>query len=396
MFSSPSYLGPMLISFQFNQLGIKLKKRQIRKLAKQFEDLSNGFSISLNDRQIKKSNTSSKEELIEKGNLILKNLGSMVEKYEKGFQSIIMEFVEEYSDAAFQSQLEYLFSSFKRERAKRKRSHKSLKSSISNNWSDPLNKLEMMKFIMDDIFYGLIEREDIDDTIKNTILIHILSKGCQLLAEILVLLKAGFADGAYNRWRSLHELSVIALIIADSDEIVAKRYFDHESVNIFREASEFKKYKEKYGGEGISQESIQDAESNYNSVIEQYGNDFRNDYGWASALLQKKRPTLKDLEQFVELDYLRGHYLRSSNSLHPSVRGLFFRLGLPDIDDHYLLNGPSDVGLEDPCYLASTSTYMIATAVLNNVNNQANMDSIVFAKILGEINNQISDSTLRN
>lgn len=49
-------------------------------------------------------------------------------------------------------------------------------------------------------------------------------RACQQYLEILCLLKNGFADGAYARWRSLYELSVVADFISKNDEDVAKAF----------------------------------------------------------------------------------------------------------------------------------------------------------------------------
>lgn len=44
--------------------------------------------------------------------------------------------------------------------------------------------------------------------------------------EILTLVKNGLADGAFARWRSLFELSVISNFISSNSEEVAKAYYE--------------------------------------------------------------------------------------------------------------------------------------------------------------------------
>jgi len=56
-----------------------------------------------------------------------------------------------------------------------------------------------------------------------TALASIHARGCQVFQEIIVLLRHGFAEGADARWRTLHELSVTALFIAQKGETVAQR-----------------------------------------------------------------------------------------------------------------------------------------------------------------------------
>jgi len=61
-----------------------------------------------------------------------------------------------------------------------------------------------------------------------SILIRLLTRGCQVTDEIICLLENGFADGAMARWRTLHE-------IAD----IAKRYVDHQAVESKRKLDKY-------------------------------------------------------------------------------------------------------------------------------------------------------------
>lgn len=45
---------------------------------------------------------------------------------------------------------------------------------------------------------------------KHDALIQMHARALQISNEILVLLKSGYADGAYSRWRTLHELTVLS------------------------------------------------------------------------------------------------------------------------------------------------------------------------------------------
>ncbi|MBO5501927.1 MAG: hypothetical protein J6A48_07875 [Clostridia bacterium] len=54
-------------------------------------------------------------------------------------------------------------------------------------------------------------------------------RACQQYAEIICLMKGGFADGALARWRSLYELCVVAKFVADNDEKVAEAYISKDN-----------------------------------------------------------------------------------------------------------------------------------------------------------------------
>ncbi len=55
---------------------------------------------------------------------------------------------------------------------------------------------------------------------------HIHGRACQEFLEILYLMKLGFADGAYARWRSMYELCCIGSFIRKYGEQIAKQYYE--------------------------------------------------------------------------------------------------------------------------------------------------------------------------
>lgn len=83
--------------------------------------------------------------------------------------------------------------------------------------------------------YGEYVDENIDITKKNLFkytflcLQHIHGRACQEFLEILYLMKLGFADGAYARWRSMYELSCIASFIIKYGEKIAKQYYEQSN-----------------------------------------------------------------------------------------------------------------------------------------------------------------------
>ena len=58
------------------------------------------------------------------------------------------------------------------------------------------------------------------------VLQHIHGRACQEFLEILYMLRLGFADGAYARWRSMYELCCNAKFICTYGEQIAKQYFE--------------------------------------------------------------------------------------------------------------------------------------------------------------------------
>ena len=62
------------------------------------------------------------------------------------------------------------------------------------------------------------------------ILIRLLVRACQVTDEIACLLENGFADGAMARWRTLHEIAIVAAVISQHGDSIAERYLAHQFV----------------------------------------------------------------------------------------------------------------------------------------------------------------------
>lgn len=60
---------------------------------------------------------------------------------------------------------------------------------------------------------------------------HLHGRACQEYLEVLTLMRTGFADGAYARWRSMYELCCIADFINNHGEELAKRYYEHSETS---------------------------------------------------------------------------------------------------------------------------------------------------------------------
>lgn len=61
---------------------------------------------------------------------------------------------------------------------------------------------------------------------------HLHGRACQMFLEILTLLRNGFGDCAYARWRSLYELNCISYFIKAQGEQIAKQYYEQSQNNV--------------------------------------------------------------------------------------------------------------------------------------------------------------------
>lgn len=150
---------------------------------------------------------------------------------------------------------------------------------------------------------------------------HIHGRALQMYSEIMCLVQNGFADGAYARWRSLYELSIIASFIGKYGELVAEAYI--------------------------------------NSV----GTNAKNEWARKAPCFANKKPrekiTFKDLFENSEINESWNEEYKLTNLLvHGSADGTFHRLG--QYGNMSILSvGRSDWGMSLPAIHAAMSLVLV-------------------------------------
>ena len=219
------------------------------------------------------------------------------------------------------------------------------------------------------------------------------ARACQVSGEVLALLHAGFADGAHARWRSLHEMAIVADLIHTHGQELAERYLLHETVQQYKLACEYQESFARLNVEPLSKEDIDSLKLQYEMLIAKFGDEFKNDYGWASSAIGRGRPTMRDIEQHVQLDHMRPYYRMASDNVHPNAHGGYFRLGLHSSQqDMTLLAGPSNVGLADPGHSTAISLLQVTTNLLAT---ESEIDCVVTMKILAELTDEVGAAFLK-
>ncbi|WP_425291223.1 DUF5677 domain-containing protein [Spirosoma linguale] len=234
-------------------------------------------------------------------------------------------------------------------------------------WGDALKKLDFFITTVTEVCrryhseHGdLSQRED---GITFNALGRLLARACQISFEILTLLRAGFADGAYARWRTLHEVTAIALFISKHGEETAKRYLHHYVVDSYEAALAHQEYYQRLGYEPIPVDEFKDIKDDYDQTISEYGDSFKGQYGWAANALGLKKPTYKDVETSVKLDHLKPYYKYATSNVHATPTGIYAKLSLPESGFRSgLLTGYSMLGLDIPGRSTAMSLYQIAVA----------------------------------
>jgi hypothetical protein len=172
---------------------------------------------------------------------------------------------------------------------------------------------------------------------------HIHGRACQIFLEVLYLMKSGFADGAYARWRSMYELSVIADFIKNYGESVAEAFIESSD-------SEERWY-------------------NWAKKAECFNNVKGN---ITFEMLQKQC-------DFVTDDWRKQHDL-ANKLVHGSPQGTFKRLGVYK-ESGAICAGHTDYGMSTPAEHSAISLSIITGLLLTVIPYG---DGIVYTRTLRE------------
>jgi hypothetical protein len=262
---------------------------------------------------------------------------------------------------------------------------------LYDRWKLPLEGLRMLLTISRELGSS-INQEIRQSTEASTgkhlidVLVRSHARACQITEEIIYLLEGGFADGAMARWRTLHEVAVVASFVAAHGEDLAERYVLHQAVESKRAAADYEKCQQRLGYEPLKESEVKAVQSSYDAVIARFGPDFgKGGYGWAAHHVKIARPTFVDIERAAGIGHLRAHFRMASHNVHANPKGIFFKLGLLD-ESQVLLAGPSNAGLADPGHAAALSLAQVSAALGTlqpTLDNNAALQ--IIAQLVGEL-----------
>lgn len=259
---------------------------------------------------------------------------------------------------------------------------------LEDRWGPALDSLRLMSDFSVDIGKRYFTKLQRSKSAKNWHLRYALSqlhvRCCQVTKEILVLLENGYADGAMARWRTLHELVIVSSVIHDGGNDVAKRYLDHEAVEAKKALEEYNRNHQALNLSPISIRETKAVTANYEDVVQRYGKDFKNEYGWASVMLSKPSPRFADLEAAANLSAMRSYYKMASYNVHAGIKGLTHRLG--NIGEYGgVTAAASNAGLEEPGVRTANSVAALVVLMMGNIRN---LDAIVEMHVLADLRDQ--------
>lgn len=244
-------------------------------------------------------------------------------------------------------------------------------ANIEERWGYPLDLLHALSIItrragqdwINSKGGGTLAGLSIDDL--TVVRLHM--RACRTTSEMVALLRAGHADGALSRWRTMHEIVVVTRLIRKHGERVAQRYHDSDAIHSFLAAQEYQKYAPNLGMERLPAAETRAIKKAYQDVQQRYGEkEFcilrERDFGWAHGFVDAS-PKLDVLEREVDLLVFRPFYRLANRAIHAPAAGLHFALGDPS---HLFptMPAPSNAGLEIPGQLLSIYLVYMTEALL--------------------------------
>lgn len=209
------------------------------------------------------------------------------------------------------------------------------------------------------------------------------ARSCLICTEVLALLKAGHASGAYARWRTLHETAITAWFISNCEPLLAQKYLAHQTVKDLEDAEQYQKDCVELGSEPIPETNMDVLRQSCDQLKKAYGDTFIGGYGWAADAVRAKIPELKGksitfnhIEQAAEQGHMRSYYRFASHTVHPTSKGLHYDIGLIRQGEVFL-SGPSNYGLAEPATASCGSLQQATGALLMTKPNRQRIASLM-------------------
>lgn len=261
----------------------------------------------------------------------------------------------------------------------------SFRAQCYERWKSGLDLLKMFIVVSEEFGSTINTRgrpsaaENGDYKFEATIILH--ARGVLVANEMLTLLREGFPDGALGRWRTLHEIAVISTFIAQSEPEIARRFLAHRGIAEYKALNQHNKYLPRSGIGPLEPGEMERTEYLKNFLIDEFGDEFSEDFGWAYPAVAKKRIKFSDLELKTGLDHWRPRYRWSSDNIHVGAKRPFQSLGTSERpkDQPVLLTGRSDSSFTDPAHMCVISLNLANHAIPKSYLNA--QDETVFLSL---------------
>lgn len=310
-----------------------------------------------------------------------------VDEAEKKILAVLPDIIETTTTDIAKNLLNTLKTDWKEESVYQNEEKRSFNKSLEKRWGKAIGMLRMLLTISRELGSEMATLRPPSKSHLSEVLLRLHVRACQVTAEIIVLLENGYADGAMARWRTLHEIGIVMVLMREHGELLAQRYIAHRAVEAKSGMDQYALCYEQLGYEKLDQSECIEIEEAFNKAINTYGKDFSGPYGWAEGFVKKngnRRIGMAELEAAAGHSLMASHYKLASQNVHAGPHALFFRLGLMDETD--LLAGASNAGLTEPGQNTAITFTKISVLLVGDC---VNYDRLVVMKIMTKLGHEI-------
>lgn len=205
---------------------------------------------------------------------------------------------------------------------------------------------------------------DEEKTYEYSALILLHARACQVAREVLVLITAGYADGAMARWRALYEMATVAEFIREHGEETAERFLKYRVVETYKQGRKYEEHYEELGFEPLEDDALDRLSEQVDKLTDKYGNSYYSNWGWAEQDLEEDAHRGEVAKQVGTVKF-SPFYAMASNSVHGGSKGSQERLALrKSVQETLLPLGPQEAGFTDPAQLTSLMLHRVTAALL--------------------------------
>lgn len=243
---------------------------------------------------------------------------------------------------------------------------------LREQWGPSLDALELFFEGAEQFGADFVTSQPRDNkTVLTEIVLTLHAAACVCAHEIHWLLSGGYPTGAESRSRTLHEVAVTALLLADhgaEDDDLIQRYLDHRVVSEWRYWNYIAQHHADVGTEAPDAAFIARLQSEVDDLTARYSKAFKNDYGWAIPLVVEGK--LEEVEKLVGRGDRRPLYkVASSQAVHANS-GLLARHYVERSGGPERLSNATTRGLARPAAVAAHCLWDTCSAVTGAAKRQ--------------------------
>jgi len=238
---------------------------------------------------------------------------------------------------------------------------------LLDRWRTPINLFKFHTLLHREAGRFFVIQYQYDHDTSDDNLFYVLrklhSRSISIAEEVLRLIEAGYADGAFARWRSLHEIACTAQFIQQNGEETAQRFLDYRAIDDYHEMQALQKHHEILNMQPLEENKMEKVEERRNELIDKYGSGFDSTQGWADLDLDGFT-SFRSIEEEAGLNYFRPIYKWASDQVHSDTKGATYSLSTTLSEDIDVTSGPSNTGFTDPAQYAIMSLKEVTDALL--------------------------------